>query len=350
MEDPRPLTRSLLAAAVGLLVLGGVLAGSTAALETWLRPTPALRTPPTSREPLPEPTLDGFLARELGRAGATLSSVASTDGTEVVRVPDGVSPRELGEALRRAALAEDIELYAAPLEDNEAEVRVYDGAVLLRRMVLRPTQTALLPAPDMPTLREQPLLGVVIAGLGHRPAGDLLEMGLPLTLAVKPFTPHSLRIAEDARLRWHEVLVELEASEAAADTQLQAVPGAAGALWTAAQQRLPTFDAATLPTVVHHGPTPGPALEGGRTVEAAGLPGASAREQLAHAWSQAREQGHALVVLQADDPTLPEALHALRQAPSLGYRLALASEVARWEDVRGLSDAESRAQAALHGR
>lgn len=78
--------------------------------------------------------------------------------------------------------------------------------------------------------------------------------------------------------------------------------------------------------------------------------GADASEQRAHAWSLAGEQGHSLVVLQADDPSLAQAVQAVQRATALGCRLDLASELARWEAVRGMLHEQRLREAGAHGR
>lgn len=349
MGGPPRVGRAIGLAAAGVVLGVAALAVASRLLERALRGGP----PPVASVAAPTegeiPGLDDLLQAELGRVGASLAASPGPDGVEIVRVPPRTTPRALGEALRRAARAVDIELYAAPLEGDEVEVRVYAGKRLARRLLLRASQAALLPAPDVPTLRERPLVAVVVTDLGDQPPGDLLTLDVPLTLAITPFSPYSLRLAEDARLTWHEVLVDLEGAEPP-EAQLRAVPGASGVLREDPAEALPAFDAAAISVVVDDTPSPPEPPPHARVASTTRLPGAPATELLALAWTTAREQGRALVVLSATDPTFPDAILGLRKAQALGYRVALASEIARWEDVRGLPHERSEAARAARGR
>jgi hypothetical protein len=137
------------------------------------------------------------------------------------------------------------------------------------------------------------------------------------------------------------VLVDLEAADTAPtpSEQLHAVPYASGVLIRSATAALPTSGDLPHGIVVHTQEAPiQPML---KPLSALAPTGAPATEALARAWGEATRDGVATVVLSSLDPTFPDAVQSMLQADTLGYRLVLASEAARWQDIRGIPSAET---------
>lgn len=336
----RPVAGLLLAGFAGLSALVLLFWGGPVVLERLLSPpVPTAEGDATGASEHPE--IDAFLTGQLAALGAARSGGADTGPTQAVyRLPPQVDVREAAAKLRTASREAKLELHTAPLGELDIEVRAYDGKVLARRLILRETQAGMAPAPPAPTLRERPQVAVVIVDLGDRPPGDLLELPIPLTLALPAFEPWTLRLAEDGMRHWHEILVDLEPSGGPPpDEQLHAVPYASGVLARGSATPLPP--PASLPhgVVVHTGAAP---TTEAPTLAAIAPPGGTATEALARAWAAAARDGVATVALSATDPTLPEAVQSMLRAEAAGYRLVLASEAARWEEIRGIPSAETQ--------
>ncbi len=298
-------------------------------------PGPRLRLHRRSA-PAPRPRWP-LLDRALAAEGASPTGEAGPDGQRSYRLPPGTSPDDAAERVREAARAADIELYSAPSGDFDVELRVYAGPELAARVLLRPALGAASRlAPHAPTLRERPLLAVIITGLGDRPPGDLAALPIPLTLSIRPYEAFSLQIAEEGMLHWHEVLLELDRSEGAASPseQLRALPHGSGLVLTGPVTALQPIEGLPMGVLVYPDGLSPPATTLAR-VRAHAPTGAPATEAVARALHLASRDGHASVLLAADDPSLGEALSGLLDADARGYRLVLATEVARPDQMHG---------------
>ncbi|MCK6506828.1 divergent polysaccharide deacetylase family protein [Myxococcota bacterium] len=240
--------------------------------------------------------VDAFLAAALPAAGLTLRhSQVGAEGlrTETWAVPPGRAAEEVAQGLRQAARAEGVELHLVPRDELDALVRVYAGSAPRRALLLVPTLPADTTPPAAPNRRERPLLGLVIGGLGEREAAALVATPLPLTVAVRPFLPHSLAVARDAARAWQEVLVDVAEPELDPAAARAAVPFAREV--TELQARI-THLLAT--------------------------------------------RGRTAVLLEHDDPALPGLLGWAARVAGSRYRLVLAHELARPEDTVGLAGEE----------
>lgn len=284
--------------------------------------------------------VDAFLAAALPAAGLTLRhSQVGAEGlrTETWAVPPGRAAEEVAQGLRQAARAEGVELHLVPRDELDALVRVYAGSAPRRALLLVPTLPADTTPPAAPNRRERPLLGLVIGGLGEREAAALVATPLPLTVAVRPFLPHSLAVARDAARAWQEVLVDVAEPELDPAAARAAVPFSTGLLLRE--------EAA--------GRLAGPGLEGvvvtpARLAAPAGLLVLSAWRARAREVTelQARithllaTRGRTAVLLEHDDPALPGLLGWAARVAGSRYRLVLAHELARPEDTVGLAGEE----------
>jgi len=323
----RPLALLLLA------VIGGATVWSLPELVRWWSQEDRVEAVELEREDTT--VVDAFLAQALERIGA--DEVLARDEQEGVvraihRLPPGADAVAAAQRVRELGEDQGIELYVNSPDGLDAELRVYAGRHLRARVLLIPELGSTPTAPRVPTLRERPLVSLVVAGLGSQDVTEIMASPVPLSLAVRPWTPFALRIAREGLQHWHEILVHMPATDT--DAASRAVPWASGWL-------LDTGPEPDLPSL-HMGVLVYPAAQPGRRPPSGLLPvpaqrpaRLSARETLARTRALAVRHGAATMIIEADDPELPAVLDWARIAHQSGFRMALASEVARANQVRG---------------
>ena len=326
----------MLAGLAATLALGVLLWQLPRLVSGWSR-APGEAPPPTEAELA---LVDSFLAGALERAGADeVLAHQETDGVvqSIRRLPPGADAVATARRIREQAAEQGIELYLHSPDALDAELRVYAGRDLRARVLLVPDITAPPDPPRTDTLRERPLLAFVVTGLGEEDATRLLETKVPLSLGLRPYAPFSLRIAREALRRWHEVLAHLpEGGDAEA---LAAVPWASGMVVDGG----PSPELPTLPfgVLVHAAAAPGRRPPSALTPLPAQRPARlGALETLNRARALATREGSAAMMLDASDPQLDAVLAWARAASTAGFRVALASEVARADEVRGVHPSE----------
>jgi len=280
--------------------------------------------------------VDSFLAQALERIGA--DEVLARDENEGVvraihRLPRGADAVAAAQRVRDLGEDQGIELYVNSPDGLDAELRIYAGRHLRARVLLIPDLGATPSAPRVPTLRERPLVSLVVAGLGGQDVAEIMNSSVPLSLAVRPWTPFALRIAREGLQHWHEILVHMPATDT--DAAARAVPWASGWLLdTGPEPDLPSLDMGVL---VYPAAQPGRRPPSGLLPVPAQRPARlSARETLARTRALAVRNGAATMIIEADDPELSAVLAWAQAAHLSGFRMALASEVARADQVRGL--------------
>lgn len=184
--------------------------------ERWL----ARRPPPSSAPPPAQGTrVDALLAAEL--ANTTLveeepeprQDAAGTWSLQVLRarLPPGETPTDRAAALSAALTAESpqIQVYTTSEGPWAVLLRIYDGKRPTHRLRLESSEV------EAPAAATAPWLALVFTGLGPSAsaAQALIAAPVPLTLAVRPYTPYALRICQDALRAQKEVLLELPADE-----------------------------------------------------------------------------------------------------------------------------------------
>jgi hypothetical protein len=295
--------------------------------------------------------VDAFLAAALPKVGVTeLMGQDEHDGTvrSSYRTPPGADPMDTARRLRSLAEAEAIELYVSPDDGLDAQIRAYAGARLRHRIVLYPTLPETPPVALPRSFRRRPFVALVVAGLGPSAARSVVEADVPLTLAIRPYTPFALRTAEDASAKWQEVLVHLSApshGDTAEPTGLTrsiaAVPHATGVLVDGPPgPRLADADADLVVYPARFSPDRAPADLVLVPAQRSGRAGAL--ETLARTCHLAVRDGVATMVVDAGDPELPAVLDWASRAPSQGYRMVLASEAVRATEIRGVEWEEVR--------
>lgn len=330
----------LVLAVIAATVLGyAVVSGTTGLVTRWFQPEWK-----AARREAPDPeAVDAFLDASLPRIGAT--DVLGHEEEEGVanttyRMPPGSQPLEAAKRLRALADARSIELYVSPEDGLDARVRVYAGASLRRQLLFVPTLPTTPPVARPRYPRERPLIALIVANLGASSARSVVEAGFPITVAVRPFTPFALRIAEDSALAWQEVLAHLPAAgsplgqERSVADAVKAVPHATGLLLDEApspRHGAVKADLAAFPARYSTSRAPSelallPAQRPGR---------AGARETLARTCHIAVRDGVAAMILDADAPELDQVLAWAATASDQGYRMVLASEAIRADELRG---------------
>jgi hypothetical protein len=300
-------TATLAATALAILSLVG-----------WLVPVlfdtePAPRV--TTRAPvdaLSMEEVDRFMADTLGRIGA-IQVISRQDADGIVR---GIY--HLPKGAETAMIAQ--------------RIRAYAGPTLRQQLLLGPD----LPRPPKfkRAIRNpnRPMLSVVITNVGESSIDKLLKVRTPITVAIKPYTPFALRTARIAANQWHEVIAHVPTEMTPQEAQ-RAVPLATG-IW---YDGTPVAPLSTHDVVV----VPADRVSGARTPEAIRVVAAQRsdrRDSLAtlnRARHIAAKMGRAALVVEADDPGIGSILAWAERAHKDGYRIVLASEAARWHELRG---------------
>lgn len=279
--------------------------------------------------------LDRFMEDALQRIGAkAVLSREDDDGVirGIFQLPEGAENTMVGQRLRRFADEEDIELYASPVDGLDLEVRAYAGPSLRQQVLLVPN----LPAP--PTFNksvrslDRPLLSIVVTDVGDASADAILKVTVPVSVAIRPYTPFALRSARIAASSWHEVLAHVPREMTPQEAQ-RAVPLATG-IW---------FDGTPVAPLGTHDVVVVPAdrISGARTPEALRVLPAQRSDRkdslstLNRARHIASRMGRSALVVSADDPALETILAWAEKAHSEGYRIVLASEAARSSEITG---------------
>ncbi|MBW1713106.1 MAG: divergent polysaccharide deacetylase family protein, partial [Deltaproteobacteria bacterium] len=117
----------------------------------------------------------------------------------------GLSPAKLEERLLSALSGLD---FPVTLTLGEDQGGLNSLAVWLDGHLTHSLRINHLPAPE-PSGRAQPLAAIIIDDLGYHPQGDrrFLDLNLPLTLAVLPFSPCGRELAQEAGQRGLELMV-----------------------------------------------------------------------------------------------------------------------------------------------
>ena len=296
----------------------------------------------------PVADVDEFVSIALNRVGAD-NLISRRDEESVVRsvyrlVP-GADPMEVASRIRTLAQEEGIEIYITQVDGLDAEIRIYAGPALRQYILLVPK------LPAFPTLKhkaqgtQRPLVSIIITGIGAQDVSKLLQAEYPLTLGILPYKPFSLRIAREAALHWHEVLVHLplglseqdkttgaSGSKSLADAT-NAVPYATGvAVDGAVPSELPAHP---FWVVVHPEAYDAPKGSRHQLLSAQRSGRLHADEVLARTLHLAIRDGSAVLLVDANDPGLPNLLAWADTADEEGFHLVLASEAYRADQVRG---------------
>ena len=87
------------------------------------------------------------------------------------------------------------------------ELRIYDIQQLRYRLRFAKEEEM---APILNTSdKESVKLSIVFCNVGDKDVNRILSLSKPITIAIQPNRPFSLRIAEKAALNWHEILVDV---------------------------------------------------------------------------------------------------------------------------------------------
>jgi hypothetical protein len=280
---------------------------------------------------------DRFIADALRRIGAIeVLSREEQDGVVrgIYQLPKGAQTEMVGQRLRGFADEAKIELYASPVDGLDLEIRAYAGAALRHQVLLVPD------LPEPPRFRkcarsiDRPMIAIVITNLGESSADKILSLPVPITVAIRPYTPFALRTARVAAEGWHEVLADVPKTMTPQEAQ-RAVPLASG-IW---------FDGTPVAALGIHDVVVVPAdrISGARTPDSLRVLSVQrsdrrdAMQTLRRAQHIASRMGRSALVVDAEDPGLNGVLTWATKAHKDGYRIVLASEAARWEEVQGPS-------------
>jgi hypothetical protein len=336
MEDrPRDtLKRSIL---IGLAALG------VAALLIWVMPlaldpllSPGGKSKTQSSVAHTVDDVDRSVQEWLRRVGAVEVLNRESGGVirAIYRLPRGAKNGQIVHRIRSFADEANLEVYVRIVDGIDVELRAYHGPDLRHQLLLIPD------LPDPPTFSKgvkdpnRPLLAIIVTGLGEAAAASIIDQPVPVTVAIKPFTPFSLRIARRAAASWHEVIVDLPNGMAPSEAQ-HAVPHATG-IWVngAPVTPLAAEDVVVVPAD-RMGRRKSHTRRASRVLPVQQRERRTTMETLQRVRHIAARSGVGALVVKADDPELGEVLAWAAKAHRYGYRMVLATEAARGPEVQG---------------
>jgi hypothetical protein len=252
----------------------------------------------------------------------------------IYRLPRGADNEQVMYRVRAYADEAGMEVYLRIVDGIDVELRAYRGPDLRQLLLLIPD----LPAP--PSFSKgvkdpnRPLVSIIVVGLGESEASTVIDQPVPITVAIKPFTPFGLRIARRAAARWHEVIVDLPSGMAPAEAQ-RAIPHATG-LWVdgAPVRPLNPEDVVTVPAERMGRRQPGE-RDQLRLLPVQQRERRTTMETLERVRHIAARSGVGALVVDASDPELGAVLSWAAKAHHHGYRMVLATEAARGSEVQG---------------
>ncbi|MGB0641241.1 MAG: divergent polysaccharide deacetylase family protein [Myxococcota bacterium] len=304
-------------------------------VSPWVQSTPVVKVEPKVFVSSDE--VDRF-TQDILRQVAAVEVLSREDEDGIIRgiyqLPKGAKTETVSTKVRRLAKEADIELYASPVDGLDLEIRVYAGPSLRQQLLLVPD---LPPAPRFtkgPRALDRPLLALIVTGLGGASADEILSINVPITVAVRPYTPFALRTARLAAESWHEVLVDVPKDLTPREAQ-GAVPLASG-IWFDGLPVAPLHenDVVVVPADRVSGAR---ANAGLRVLPAQRSDRRDAMATLDRARHIAARTGKSALIVDASDENLPQVLSWVSQAHNDGYRIGLASEAVRSEEVHGPS-------------
>lgn len=327
--------RRALTAAAGVIALLGIVAWVVPVLFASLGQGPSKVSEAPKVSQLSPAEVDLFLEDALKQLGTT-SVIQREEEDGVVRgihqLPRDAQTDIVAQRLRGLADEAGLELYASPVDGLDLEIRAYAGPKLRQQLLLVPD----LPKP--PRLRgavrnpDRPMVAIVVTDVGKASIEKLLAVRAPITVAIEPYTPFALRTARIAASEWHEVLAHVPKNMTPQEAQ-RAVPLATG-IWFDGTPVAPlgTHDVVVVPADEVSGASTPDAI---RVLAAQRSDRRDAMATLNRARHIAVRMGRSAMVITASDPKLDEVLAWSEQAHTQGYRVVMASEAARYEELRG---------------
>ena len=112
-------------------------------------------------------------------------------------------PRSQANEIRTLLNEQAIENYQIVIDDSDHEVYVYHRGILRARLLFIQNRVA-----PVPPKNSNPMIAIVIGGLGNQNTKNIVEHPTPLTLAYSPAAPFSISLSVMSAMNWHEVIVD----------------------------------------------------------------------------------------------------------------------------------------------
>ena len=173
-------------------------------IATLIKPPEVHNTPDVLTE-----QVDRFVETTMPTVEATPLAAEERGGIHHAIYQTRADPLELARSIRQRADEASVELYVSQVDGLDAEIRVYAGARVRQQILLMPTLPTDPQPPRTRTLRERPLVALILSGFGDSRRLPITNTDIPLTVAIEPYSPFSLRLAHQAAMRWNEVLLDM---------------------------------------------------------------------------------------------------------------------------------------------
>ena len=220
------------------------------------------------------------------------------------------NPQEQALELRERLNEQSIENYHLMIDDTDHEIYIYHRGILHTRALFIQKRIAPIPPKD-----SNPMIAIVIGGLGFQNTKNLVKHPTPLTLAFSPMAPFSISLAESSALHWHEVIVDTRGLQIKKPETI--LPFASGTLsqkpskiqQTNVMSMYPGFSKAKNPL-------------GLLTKKHLDVPSLIIQSK-----QKSIENGFSGMLIEYNDPELPIVLEWSQQAKKEGFLIVMASEL-----------------------
>ena len=177
---------------VAFLLLAGIATLLITQVPLWLAslysdPPPLL--PSTLGEDV---QVDSFLDETLPLVGAKLL-LARDERNGVVRstwqLAYGISASDLTLELQRRGAEIGIDVHPVEIDSQDRVLQIFGRRDLVHEILLVSAPPNPSPPTFNPNPHERPLISLILTGLGNREADHIVDLPIPITIAVHPFKP-----------------------------------------------------------------------------------------------------------------------------------------------------------------
>jgi hypothetical protein len=239
-----------------------------------------------------------------------------------LQIPNGlkmtvevIEPDNIAQLLLDDLNSNNIEAYISK-GDEHTELRIYDVSELRYRVrfVKKSKQFRIAAQNDSDLVK----IAIVFSDIGQSSITNITSIKEPVTLAIKPYSPFAMRIAQQAALQWHEVIMDVREIE---EPNWNVIPYYSGILTN--QQVYPPSKYITQLFPSAYYPT-----DAGRNIKSGIIGfGISARSTLQQGITTALQSGQAIIIVSSQDPEISTVLNWIKTNDNSTIQMVLLSEI-----------------------